>query len=41
MITELARADAAWAFEDAENGRPADIFEPGDVILVEMLDGEE
>ena len=40
-ITGLARADAAWAFEDAENGTPADVFEPGDVILVEMLDGED
>ncbi len=40
-ITDLADADMAWAFDGRDVRVPADLLEPGDVVLVEMLAGEE
>ncbi len=38
-VTDLARADMAWALDDRDHRTPADLLEPGDVVLVELLSG--
>ncbi|MCY3596466.1 MAG: penicillin-binding protein 1A [Rhodospirillales bacterium] len=40
-VMDMTRADMAWALEGGEDGNPAELLEPGDVMLVEMLGSAE